>query len=55
MEAEWEEENKLDHVFKSTAARETSIERERGVGGKRSTEREETTVEEKETEKRSLL
>lgn len=48
MEAEWEEgtewENKLDHVFKSTTARETSIERKVWVG-KHSTGREETDVE----------
>lgn len=36
MEAEWEEgtqsENKLDHVFKSTTARETSIEKKVWAG-----------------------
>lgn len=50
MEAEWEEsterENKLDHVFKSTTARETSIERSVWVG-KHSTGREQTDVDEK--------
>lgn len=45
MEGEWEEgterENKLNHVFKSTTARETSIEKKTWAG-KLSMRREET-------------